>query len=235
MTEIMTQQAGTLEAYNEEDIQLIRETCADGCSNTELKLLLHLAGTYKLDPFAKQIWAVKNKNKPDTPAQIFCGRDGYIAIAHRSGQFDGMESGSRTDEDGNLIGWCKVYRRDMSHPFYVEVYGNEYNTGRALWGSKPRTMIQKVAEAQCLRRAFSISGLYSPEEIDTGGQMRDITPPRRSLDDMVSNTINMAICAECGAPISSDIAEKSCEYAGKPMCVDCFKEWWAENKTPDTE
>lgn len=232
MTEIMTAQGNTPAEYTNEDIQLIRDTCAKGCTDTELKLYLHLAGTYQLDPFAKQIWAVKNLKRPDDPAQIYCSRDGYIAIAHRSGQFDGMESGSRIDEDNNLIGWCKVYRRDMSHPFYVEVYEKEYNTGYALWGTKPRTMIQKVAEAQCLRRAFSISGLYSPEEIDTDNRiMRDVTPPRQSINQAVESTINMSVCADCGSPISMDIAEKSCEHAAKPLCVECFKEWWAANKT----
>jgi hypothetical protein len=41
----------------------------------------------------------------------------------------------------------------------------EYSTGKALWASKPKTMLIKVAESQALRRAFSISGIYSPEEM----------------------------------------------------------------------
>lgn len=234
MNEIVTSQGNTPATYSDEDIQLIRDTCASGCTDTEFKLYLHLARAYKLDPLARQIWAVKYGNNP---AQIFCGRDGYIAIAHMSGQFDGMESGSRVDEDSNLIGWCKVFRRGMSHPFLVEVYESEYNTGKALWKSKPRTMIQKVAEAQCLRRAFSITGLYSPEEIDTGDrqrQMHDITPQRASFA-AVDNTINMSICAKCGAPILRDIAEKSFEHAEKPLCIECFKAWWEENKTEETK
>jgi len=53
----------------------------------------------------------------------------------------------------------------MDNPFYVEVDMSEYSTGQALWKSKPKTMLIKVAESQALRRAFSITGIYTPEEM----------------------------------------------------------------------
>ena len=157
--------AGIIPAqYNPQQVQLIRDMCARDCTDNEFLLLMQLAKTYQLDPFAKQIWAVKYGNNP---AAIFCGRDGFLAIAHRSGKFDGMESGTRKDGD-DLVGWCRVYRKDMSRPFEVEVSLSEYSTGKNLWQTKPKTMIVKVAESHALRRAFGISGLYAPEEIDTG-------------------------------------------------------------------
>lgn len=161
-------QAAITENNLEEKAELIKSICAKDCTAAEFGLLCHLAVTYQLDPLARQIWAVK---VPGYPAQIFAGRDGYLAIAHRSGVFDGMESGTRKDDEtGELVGWAKVYRKDVSHPFSEEVYFGEYARGlesdkKSLWKDKPRTMIQKVAEAQALRKAFSISGLYSPEEM----------------------------------------------------------------------
>ena len=111
--------AGIIPAqYNPQQVQLIRDMCAKDCTENEFLLLMQLSRTYRLDPFAKQIWAVKY---PNAPAAIFCGRDGFIAIAHQNGNFDGMESGTREDENGEIIGWCRVYRKDMSHPFVVEV------------------------------------------------------------------------------------------------------------------
>ncbi len=124
----------------------------------------------------KQIWAVKYQD--NRPASIFVGRDGLLAIAHRSGAFDGMESGTKTI-DGKLYGWAKVYRKDMRVPFSIEVSAKEYNKGLGTWTTHPETTIQKVAEAQALRRAFSISGVYSPEEMSEEQQkppMQDITP-----------------------------------------------------------
>ncbi len=155
------------QTFNPDQVSLIKATVARGCTETEFELLMYLSAQYGLDPIRRQIWAVKYGN---SPASIFTGRDGFLEIAHRSGQFDGMESGVREEGD-DLIGWCRVYRKDMSHAFYVEVYEKEYTTGKNLWQTKPRIMIQKVAESSCLRRAFSVSGLYCPEEMpENGGQ-----------------------------------------------------------------
>ncbi len=156
--------------FNIDQINLIKATVARNCTNTEFELFMYLAAQYHLDPLRKQIWMTK---WGENPASIFTGRDGFLEIAHRSGQFDGMESGTKTVKEGDkeeMIGWCRVYRKDMHHPFEVEVYFKEYEqkskSGKdTLWQTKPRTMIIKVAESHCLRRAFSISGLYSPEEM----------------------------------------------------------------------
>lgn len=148
----------------EEKYELIRNMFARGCSNDEFAVLIELANRYQLDPFAKQIWAVKY---PDRPAQIFAGRDGYLAIAHRSGQFNGMQSNISRDADGNIVSaTCCVWRKDMEHPFERTVFLDEYNTGKSVWKEKPATMIVKVAEAQALRLAFNISGLYDSSEFD---------------------------------------------------------------------
>ena len=135
--------------FNESQIALIRNKFAPNCTPTEFELLLYVADKYKLDPLVRQIWAVKYK---DAPAAILCGRDGFLEIAHRSGHFNGMESGTR-EENGEIIGWCKVWRMDMEHAFYIEVYLKEYQkpvpfSGKpGLWQTMPRVMIQKVAES----------------------------------------------------------------------------------------
>jgi hypothetical protein len=64
-----------------------------------------------------------------------------------------------------FVAVCTVYRKDMTEPFVCEVWESEYSTGQGLWPTKRRVMIQKVAEASTLRRAFDISGLYLPEEV----------------------------------------------------------------------
>ena len=205
--------------YDREKLQLISDMFAKGANDNEFGVMVELARKYQLDPFARQIWLVKYG---DSPAQIFCGRDGYLAIAHRSGQFDGIQSGSRV-EDGELIGWCRVHRKDMSHPFEVEVYASEYSTGKNLWRDKPRTMIQKVAEAHALRRAFSISGLYSPEEIDTGDR-----PEPRYVSEVPPAT--PTTCEVCGIPVPEDIREKTKPHTDRVLCIEHFSEWWNAQK-----
>ena len=212
--------AGIIPAqYNPQQIQLIRDMCAKDCTDNEFLLLMQLAKTYQLDPFAKQIWAVKYGNNP---AAIFCGRDGFLAIAHRSGKFDGMESGTRKDGD-DLVGWCRVYRKDMSRPFEVEVSLSEYSTGKNLWQTKPKTMIVKVAESHALRRAFGISGLYAPEEIDTGDR-----PEPRYVGEVPPAT--PTACEVCGIPVPEEIREKTKEHTPRVLCVEHFSEWWNAQK-----
>ena len=212
--------AGIIPAqYNPQQVQLIRDMCAKDCTDNEFLLLMQLAKTYHLDPFAKQIWAVKYGNNP---AAIFCGRDGFLAIAHRSGKFDGMESGTRKDGD-DLVGWCRVYRKDMSRPFEVEVSLSEYSTGKNLWQTKPKTMIVKVAESHALRRAFGISGLYAPEEIDTGDR-----PEPRYVSEVPPAT--PTACEVCGIPVPEDIREKTKPHTDRVLCIEHFSEWWNAQK-----
>jgi phage recombination protein Bet len=178
--------------WTPEDIQLMKDTITKGCSDAEFKMFLRLAVLYKLDPLIKEIWCVKYG---DEPAQIFAGRDGFLAIAHRSGDFDGMETEVRIERvpmsvkckkydpaqnkrvwttfqrEYQYVATCRVYSKVMAHPVVAEVWEEEYSTGQNLWEDKPRTMIAKVAECQALRKAFRISGLYDPAEMKNDGTL----------------------------------------------------------------
>ena len=87
--------------YSEEELALLRNVIAKDCTDPEFRLMMYMAKTYGLDPLVKQIWAFKRRAQD--PAVIMVGRDGMLAIAHRSGQFDGMNSGVNyeKDKDGN--------------------------------------------------------------------------------------------------------------------------------------
>lgn len=185
----------------ENQIALVKTMVAKEASDEEFELMLHMARKYSLDPLTKQIWLVKYRG---APANIFAGRDGFLDIAHRSGAFNGMDTEVETVEqpiDKTYTFWnkktnkqetgrlsrpwqfkavCTVYRKDMTHPISAEVFEEEYTTCQNLWKDKPRTMIAKVAESQALRKAFQISGLYSPEEMPE--QEKDITPIRPEVN-----------------------------------------------------
>ena len=152
---------------------LLKEMYGKNLSDLEFKTLIYMARKYDLDPVQHEIWALKYGNNAAT---IMTGRDGFLAIAHKSGQFDGMET-LAIMRDGSEVATCldakelagaicRVWRKDMAHPIVVAVPLHEYNTGKSNWAKMPETMIKKVAESQSLRRAFNISGMYSPEEMD---------------------------------------------------------------------
>jgi len=150
-------------SWDEEQLILLRASCAPTATDPEFKKLLYLSQTWQLDPMLREIWLVKFGS---SPAQIYAGRDGFLKIAHRSGHFDGMKTVVNFDEEGKPVSaTCTVWRNDMTHPFESNVLFNEYTTGQNLWKTKPSVMIGKVAESVALRKAFSVAGLYSPEEM----------------------------------------------------------------------
>ena len=156
-----------INSFTPEQIELVKKTVAKNSTDDELQMFLHLAKKYDLDPLAKQIWFIKYRSN-DAPI-IFTSRDGYLKIAHDSGQFDGISSYTVDDDNGNPVkAICEVWRKDMSHSFKAEVKFKEYGAKKSnpIWKEYPSAMLIKVAEVFALKRAFSISGLVTSEEME---------------------------------------------------------------------
>ncbi|MGI4862404.1 MAG: RecT family recombinase [Janthinobacterium lividum] len=169
-------------SFTPEQRQLMKDTVAKGVSDNEFMLFMHLAQHYGLDPFAKEVWCIKYGGNPAT---IFTSRDGYLKIASRDPQMNGIVSDAVCANDtmerqpdgrvkqtygnprGELVGaWAVVHRKDRDFPAYFYAPFKEYNSGsNPTWKKYPSAMIIKVAEAMALKRAFSISGLVTQEEI----------------------------------------------------------------------
>ena len=158
----------------------------------DVMFCLEVAKQYNLNPILRQIFFVPRKFKDENGAwhekvEPLVGRDGFLAIAHKMGNFGGIETTSALKEvpcqtngkwgmKQDLVGICKVFKKGCDKPFVVEVAYSEYvqktrnGEPTAFWASKPDTMIKKVAESQALRKAFNISGLMSLEEVGVGTQ-----------------------------------------------------------------
>jgi phage recombination protein Bet len=189
MTELTTTRRGKAEiakliTFDEAQIQLMKDTVAKGATDNEFKLFMHLAQSYGLDPFLKEIWCLKYGS--NQPATVFTSRDGYLKIASRDPQMDGIQSDVVYANDrltkladgtvehaygqpdrGLIVGaYALVFRKDRSRPAYFYAPVAEYNAGNnPTWKKYPSAMIVKVAEAMALKRAFSISGLVTQEEL----------------------------------------------------------------------
>ncbi|WP_144581795.1 phage recombination protein Bet [Campylobacter coli] len=189
-----TQNQAVSTSFTQEKIELIKKHFfPNNATIAEMEYCLNIANKYNLDPFLRQIFfvprraQVKINDKKEWVDKIepLVGRDGFLAIAHKTGKFGGIRSYSEIKQfprlnNGkwgyiqDLVAVCEVYRTDSDKPFVVEVAYNEYvqkrETGEAtsFWTTKPDTMLKKVAESQALRKAFNLSGLYSAEEMGVG-------------------------------------------------------------------
>lgn len=162
-----------LALWTPEQTQLISTTIAPGCSADELRLFAYACQRTGLDPFSKQIYAIKRGGK----MTIQAGIDGLRSIAERTGQLDGSET-YWCGEDGQ---WADVWlgskppaaaktiihRKGSSHPFVGVARFADYNAGQGLWSKMPAAMIAKCSEALALRKAFpaDLSGVYSTDEM----------------------------------------------------------------------
>lgn len=122
-------------------------------------------------------------------------KDGYslvtsIDYARKIGMRSGIVGKSEPifeEQDGKIISCAITVKRkigDYIGDYSAKVYFNEYNTGRNLWISKPRTMIAKVAEMHALRMACpeELSQTYVEEEMEK--EVIDNTPGKATLEEV---------------------------------------------------
>lgn len=165
--------SSSLALWTPEQTQLISTTIAPGCSADELRLFAYACQRTGLDPFSKQIYAIKRGGK----MTIQAGIDGLRSIAERTGQLDGSET-FWCGEDGQWQDvWLSskppaaaktiIYRKGAAHPFVGVARFADYNAGQGLWSKMGAAMIAKCSEALALRKAFpaDLSGVYSTDEM----------------------------------------------------------------------
>lgn len=150
----------------------------------EFMMYIQLCKYMKLNPYIGEAHLVKYNSKyGDAKAQIIVGKTVLEKRAMRNPRYKGFEAGIFVmTQDGKLShrtgtlhlqgemivgGWARVYVDGYEKPVEATVSFSEYNTGKALWVSKPATMIRKVAKAQALREAFpeECARLYDPAEM----------------------------------------------------------------------
>lgn len=191
--------------YSKEQVQLIKNTVAKGATDDELKMFISIAKKYDLDPLIKEIWFIKRAKKHQdktgkwdykrlpngeidysgAETSIMTSRDGYLKIAQRNPDFDGVigfpvREGDIFEIDaqnyqvthkfgakrGKIMGaWARVdHKRRRPVIVYVD-FQEYYSANSSVWKQYPSAMIQKVAEVLALKRQFGISGLVTKEEM----------------------------------------------------------------------
>ena len=223
-----------------EQVALVKRTIMPaGSSDDELKLFVGQCNRTGLDPFSRQIYALKMGGRIST----MVGIDGFRIIAERSGVYAGQRGPWWCGDDGKWVDvWVDgkpplaarvgVMRSDFAEPLYAVARLSSYSTGQNLWKKMPELMIAKVAEALALRRAFphDLSGLYTADEMDQAAPpAAKPRAPRRTAPKPAPAPAGMPKDAPAaGEPdcvllvdhIITDVSHKDGETNGKPwtMC-----------------
>lgn len=145
----------------------------------EMNQFVAIATTFNLNPWKREVYAIAYGQGNGRKLSIIVGYEVYLRRAEEFPQYDGYET--RFNGTGaDMSCTCIVYRKDRNHPIGATVFLREYTQNNQMWNNKPHVMLEKVAIATALRRAFPsvFNGMpyiadELPDKMTGGDRMRE--------------------------------------------------------------
>src|SRR5262245_33444818 len=127
--------------FTTDQIDLIKRTICVGGTNDELTLFLYQCKRTGLDPFARQIYAIKRKGK----MTIQVGIDGFRLIADRTGLYAGNDDAVFDSEEKPTKATVTVWKvvNGIRCPFTATARWSQFFPGKEqgfMWEKMPHHM-----------------------------------------------------------------------------------------------
>lgn len=239
--QIAPQQGQTyMQPLSREQIDLLKDTMCKGATDSELALFVQICNRTQLDPFSRQIFAIKrwdSKLKREV-MQTQTSIDGFRLSAARTGEHVGTDDVVYDTEDADYPLWASVtvYRlvKGQRAPYTAKARWNEYvqktKDGEVthMWRKMPYLMLGKCAEALALRKAFpaELSGLFTADEM---GQAENEAPPmakqeaRQEPQKALSGVTLTSVLAGITAAVTHDELARVADVAKRLSPTDKAK------------
>lgn len=133
-------------------LDYLKQTNSNLMTNEQAQFLA-IAQTFNLNPWKREIYAIAYGQGYNRKLSIIVGYEVYLRRAEEFPQYDGYDTEFH-GEGQNMCCTCKVYRKDRNRPIGSTVFLREYTQNNTMWNNKPHVMLEKVAIATAMRRAF---------------------------------------------------------------------------------
>lgn len=158
----------------------------------QLVAFLQVCHEYDLNPQIREIYAFPTKGGGIVPMVPV---DGWSKIINRNPQMNGVQFRDEWEVvNGKKVlisTTCIIHRKDRQYPTEVTEYLHEcMQANKDPWIRWPARMLRHKAFIQCARIAFSLAGIYDPDEAERIAEsgnhaVAEVTRPQRVVEGTV--------------------------------------------------